>query len=79
MKLLYLKKKMNSDCTAAGKGQSDDFEDSRCFFLSIFCFLLDIFRAKICQGLERAFPRPRDEAVVSGVIRYTCPFFVYAL
>ena len=26
------------------------------------------------QAVERAFPRPRDEAVVSGVIRYTRPF-----
>ena len=59
---------MKLGCIAAIRGQLDDFEDSRCFFLSTFCFLLDILRQKICQGVEPAFPRPRrprDKAVVS--------------
>jgi hypothetical protein len=59
MKLLYLKQKMKLGCIAAIRGQLHDFEDSRCFFLSIFCFLLDILRQKVCQGVEPAFPRPR--------------------
>jgi hypothetical protein len=49
MKLSYLKQKMKSRYTAADRGQLDDFEDSLCFFLSTFCFLLDILRQKICR------------------------------
>jgi hypothetical protein len=63
MKLSYLKQKMKSRCAAADRGQSDDFEDSRCFFLSIFCFLLDILRQKICQGVEPAFLRLRMRVI----------------
>ena len=37
---------MKLGCIAAFSGQLHDFEDSRCFFLSTFCFLLDIFRQK---------------------------------
>ena len=67
MKLLYLKQKIKFVVPPLIEPNRTGFEDSRCFFLSTFCFLLDIFRQKICQRVERAFPRPRDEAVVSKV------------